>query len=153
MTITDPAALDALLDQLKAREQERAFEAEQAAREQGRLTMERIRARLREAHKDCDHANGRCERMDVEEAQRMLADKVAYYLRLQREAEAKDAEPAEPIKRVRKPSVERRIRQIDKAGYTVTAVQPDGTLTTAKAGETKPGDERNDGNEWDGVLQ
>jgi hypothetical protein len=146
-TPNDPAALDALLDQLRERERQREFEAEQAERERGRLRYMALLARLREAHRDCDHANGRCERMDVEQAQAMLADKVAYGLRLERDAEGvEDAEPTEPSKRVRRPSLPQRIRQVTKAGLAVTAIQPDGTLIIVTNN-----DDNVERDEWDGV--
>ena len=43
--------------------------------------------------------------------------------------------------RMRKPSLAQRIRQATKAGLSVTAVQPDGTLVVGKPGEAKPGDD------------
>lgn len=114
-----------------------------------------LHARLREAHKDCDHAAGPCERMDVAQAQTMLADKVDYYLRLQREAEpanvAGDTEPTEPARRTRKPTLASVARQAAKARLEVAAyeVKPDGSIAVivGKPAETKP-----DASEWDGVL-
>ena len=55
---------------------------------------------------------------------------------------------AKPIKRrERKPSLRQRIQQVTKAGLTIKAVQPDGTLIIGKLGEAEP----ESGNEWDEV--
>ena len=50
-------------------------------------------------------------------------------------------------RRKRRPSLRTLIEQAQKAGLTVTAIRPDGTLIIGKPGELKT-----DANEWDEVL-
>jgi hypothetical protein len=73
---------------------------------------------------------------DVEQAQAMLADKVAYYF--QGDVEPTDAEPIEPMRRTRRPSLSTIIKQAEKAGLSVTEIRPDGTVITGKSDEAKP---------------
>jgi len=54
-----------------------------------------------------------------------------------------------PKRRQRRPSTATLIKQAQKAGLTVTAIKPDGTIVTGKPGEAK----LNSGNEWDTVLR
>jgi hypothetical protein len=39
--------------------------------------------------------------------------------------------PTEPVKRQRRPSLAARIKQVERAGLTVKAIKPDGTLITS----------------------
>jgi hypothetical protein len=54
----------------------------------------------------------------------------------ERLAEEAQRQPTPRRTRTRKPSLATRIRQATKAGLAVTAIRPDDTLITGKAGET-----------------
>ena len=99
-------------------------------RAEGKHRYEQLLARLREAHKNCDHANGRC--AVTTEGWHLgtgawKMKRALYY----GDADAEPNEPdTEPKRRKRKPNLASVKRQAVKAGVEVAAYEfrPDGTI-------------------------